>query len=195
MLVRRASASARASLGPMFLIAKLTRKVIRDFKEGILVWECASTRLKRHDSLIWHNNISCSAFSPSQHSSIHILSLSISIWIPSLSSAMTDSLWFTPHALFSFSWFFCLWWKRSCLYLFSLNPHLDSHFFFSSPLFPTQSFFTTHPLSSFHLPLLSPTHSSSSKEGSLAAKSRHASSRFNFIFAMQISMSWNKIAR
>ena len=75
MLVRRASASARASLGPMFLIAKLTRKVIRDFKEGILVWECASTRLKRHDSLIWHNNISCSAFSPSQHSSIHILSL------------------------------------------------------------------------------------------------------------------------
>ena len=75
MLVRRASASARASLGPMFLLAKLTRKVIRDFKEGILVCECASTRLKGHDSLIWHDNISCSAFSPSQHSSIHIFSL------------------------------------------------------------------------------------------------------------------------
>ena len=122
----------------MFFSERLMREVIRDFWEGILVCECASTRLKgttlSSDIIISH-----ALHSLPVNILLFIFSLSISIWIPLLSSAMTDSLWFTPSVLFSFLRFFCLWGKRSSIYLLSFNSYLDSYFFFP-PLFLPHSF-------------------------------------------------------
>ena len=123
----------------MFFSERLMREVIRDFWEGILVCECASTRLKGHDSLIWHDNISCSAFSPSQHSSIHIFSLYLDL--NSIAFLSTDrlpliypicSLFLIPVLLFVMekilSLFVFLQFISRFLFLFS-SP-LSSSFFF-----------------------------------------------------------------
>ena len=127
-------------------------------------------KIKRHNFLIPFSSLPCSALSPSQNFSFFSLSLSLS---------RSDfhyflKYWYTPSVLFSFPTPALLWGKRSSIY-----SYVDSYFFFfSRPSLHYNSFFETILFSSSPLPLLSPTHVSSNKEGSLSAKRRHTSSSF-----------------
>ena len=103
--------------------------------------------------MISHNNISCSAFSPSQHSSIHILSLSRSKFHCFLKQWQTPSD--LPH-MFSFPYpssFVCK--EKDLLFICFPPIHISiliSYFlpFFFLPPFPTRPFLKS---SLSHLPL------------------------------------------
>ena len=153
-------------------------------------WDCGGD-LFGVCEYVWGDRAHLNGMSSSTHSTVYILSQWRSFYSFFFSRSLSRSdfdcffkYWFTPSVLFSWSQFFDSEEKDVCfIHLFSFNSFLNYHFFFA-PL-PTHSFFTSHPFSSSPLPHLSPTHSSSSKEGSLAAKRRHASSRFNFIFGIR----------